>query len=227
MKKYKKKVALFSPQKIALSALCCAGVSIATFLLNGSENEWTIIFGGICATLIFLSIFAALPLGCSYSYSHFYAELSYLSVRYRKIRYDEYAAVLVSNASYNNGLGHGPSVSIQMQYKSKGISKSIKTTYPFLTLIKSNYPIEQVKAGMYSRDLVLIDKPAEYCLGICWPGSLDELMMHTDMPVYILEDVYLRFKGLFDTTFSPYAKENGRLFIVTDQTIPYEKYLHN
>lgn len=80
---------------------------------------------------------------------------------------------------------------------------------------------------MSSRDLAVINTEDIYCLGICWPGSLDELMMHTDMPVYILEDVYLRFKGLFDATFAPYAKENGHIFIVTDQIIPYEKYLGN
>lgn len=225
MKKYKKMAPLFSPIKIALSALCFAVAAVVDYLLRGGENSWTIILGGICAGLITVSLFAALPLGYSYSYSHFCAELSYLSVGYRKIRYDEYAAVFVSNASYNNGLGHGPSVSIQMQYKSKGKSKSIKTTYPFLTLIKSNYPIDQVRAGMYSRDLVLIDRSDEYCLGICWPGSLDELMEHTDMPVYVLEDVYLRFKGLFDATFAACAKKDRHIFIVTNQVIPYKRYL--
>lgn len=227
MKKFKKKVALFSPKKIALSALCCAGVSVATYLLNGSESKWTIIFGGICAALIFLSVFSALPLGCSYSYNRFYVRISYLFIKYRKIYYDEYDFVFVSNASYNNGLGYGIYMNIPMQYKSKGKHKSTKTTYPFLMLLKSTYPIEKVRSKMYSRDLLLMDKPDVYCLGICWPGSLDELMKHTEMPVYILEDVYLRFKGLFDTTFAAYLKGNRQLFIVTDQIVPYEKYLAN
>lgn len=227
MKKYKKKVALFSPKKIALSALCCAGVSVATYLLNGSESKCTIIFGGICSALIFFSIFSALPLGCSYSYDLFYVKISYSFIKYRKIYYDKYDSVFVSNASYNNDLGYGIYANIPMQYKSKGKHNRTKTTYPFLTLLKSTYPIEKVRSKMYSRDLLLMDKPDAYCLGICWPGSLDELMKHTEMPVYILEDVYLRFKGLFDTTFAAYLKENRQLFIVTDQIVPYEKYLGN
>ena len=118
-------------------------------------------------------------------------------------------------------------MNIPMQYKSKGKHKSTKTTYPFLMLLKSTYPIENVRSKMYSRDLLLMDKPDVYCLGICWPGSLDELMKHTEIPVYILEDVYFRFKGLFDTTFAAYLKGNRQLFIVTDQIVPYEKYLAN
>lgn len=225
MKKYKKMAALFSPIKIALSALCCAGISVAAYLLYGIENRGTIIFGWICITLLVFSIFAALPLGYSYSYRHSYVELSYLSAEYRKIYYDKYAAVLISNASYNNGLGYGAFVNIPMQYKSKGAPKTTKTTYPFLTLLKSDYPIEKAKAGMYSRDLLLIDSPDIYCLGICWPGSLGELIQHKKMPVYILEDVYLRFKGMFDEIFSDYSNEEEALFVVTNQIIPYRKYL--
>ena len=87
--------------------------------------------------------------------------------------------------------------------------------------------IDQLKVGLSSRDLEAINADKIYCLGICWPGSLDELMKHTEIPVYILEDVYFRFKGLFDTTFAAYLKGNRQLFIVTDQIVPYEKYLDN
>ena len=63
-----------------------------------------------------------------------------------------------------------------------------------------------------------------YCLGICWFDSLKELLEKTNCPVYVLEDVYLRFKGQFDVVFSVYKENRERFYIITNRTINYQKY---
>ena len=63
-----------------------------------------------------------------------------------------------------------------------------------------------------------------YCLGICWFDSLKELLENTNCPVYVLEDVYLRFKGQFDVVFSVYKENRERFYIITNRTINYQKY---
>lgn len=62
-----------------------------------------------------------------------------------------------------------------------------------------------------------------YCLGICWFDSLAELLNYTQVPVYVLEDVYLRFKGKFDEAFM--QNEDNRIFIITDRIIEYRNYI--
>ena len=145
----------------------------------------------------------------------------------KKISFENIYGVVISNASYNCGRGDQLCYSIPMQYTVKSSDGKMQVPYPFISLLKQHYPIDQLKVGLSSRDLEAINADKIYCLGICWPESLDELMKHTEIPVYILEDVYFRFKGLFDTTFAAYLKGNRQLFIVTDQIVPYEKYLAN
>ena len=71
----------------------------------------------------------------------------------------------------------------------------------------------------------MINNDEIYCLGICWVDSLKELLKHTNCSVYVLEDVYLRFKGLFDDAFSVYKENLDRFYVVTDHDIAYKEYM--
>ena len=76
---------------------------------------------------------------------------------------------------------------------------------------------------MSSRDLFMLDNNNIYCLGICWFDSLDELLKHIEHKVYVLEDVYLRFRGQFDTIFLKYkCKDN--IYIISDCIISYKDF---
>ena len=110
-----------------------------------------------------------------------------------------------------------------MMYRDKQNTES-KVTFPFITLHKPQYPADKIKKGMNSRDLFMINNDEIYCLGICWFDSLDELLKHTDCPVYVLEDVYLRFKERFDTAFLAYKESLERFCIITDHSIAYKVY---
>ena len=178
-------------------------------------------------TLLFLGLFAKLGVAGRYRYSKKSIEIFFGSFMCKKISFENIYGVVISNASYNCGRGDQLCYSIPMQYTVKSSDGKMQVPYPFISLLKQHYPIDQLKVGLSSRDLEAINADKIYCLGICWPESLDELMKHTEIPVYILEDVYFRFKGLFDTTFAAYLKGNRQLFIVTDQIVPYEKYLDN
>ena len=193
MKKYRRKVLLFSLKKLFIIAFLLVGIVILGFISSGEFNAVCIIFSGIAVTLLFLGLFAKLGVA----------------------------------GRYRCGRGDQLCYSIPMQYTVKSSDGKMQVPYPFISLLKQHYPIDQLKVGLSSRDLEAINADKIYCLGICWPESLDELMKHTEIPVYILEDVYFRFKGLFDTTFAAYLKGNRQLFIVTDQIVPYEKYLDN
>lgn len=227
MKKYRRKVLLFSLKKLFIIAFLLVGIVILGFISSGEFNAVCIIFSGIAVTLLFLGLFAKLGVAGRYRYSENSIEIFFGSFMCKKISFENIYGVVISNASYNCGRGDQLCYSIPMQYTVKSSDGKMQVPYPFISLLKQHYPIDQLKVGLSSRDLEAINADKIYCLGICWPGSLDELMKHTEMPVYILEDVYFRFKGLFDTTFAAYLKGNRQLFIVTDQIVPYEKYLNN
>lgn len=227
MKKYRRKVLLFSLKKLFIIAFLLVGIVILSFISSGEFNAVCIIFSGIAVTLLFLGLFAKLGVAGRYRYSETSIEIFFGSFMWKKISFENIYGVVISNASYNCGRGDQLCYSIPMQYTVKSSDGKMQVPYPFISLLKQHYPIDQLKVGLSSRDLEAINADKIYCLGICWPGSLDELMKHTEIPVYILEDVYFRFKGLFDTTFAAYLKGNRQLFIVTDQIVPYEKYLDN
>ena len=227
MKKYRRKVLLFSLKKLFIIAFLLVGIVILGFISSGEFNAVCIIFSGIAVTLLFLGLFAKLGVAGRYRYSKKSIEIFFGSFMCKKISFENIYGVVISNASYNCGRGDQLCYSIPMQYTVKSSDGKMQVPYPFISLLKQHYPIDQLNVGLSSRDLEAINADKIYCLGICWPESLDELMKHTEIPVYILEDVYLRFKGLFDTSFAAYLKGNRQLFIVTDQIVPYEKYLAN
>lgn len=225
MKTYKRKVPLFSPLKIAVAALCAAIAAVTIFIFVGTDNEWYIICCGITASLLACDLLIIIGAGGRYRYSDKCIEVFYQLLPYKKLDYSRFSAVVISNASYNNGYGYGINRNIPMQYSVKGDNGRTKVTFPFITLHKPQYPIDKVKEGMSSRDLIMINNDDIYCLGICWVDSLKELLKHTNCTVYVLEDEYLRVKGLFDDAFSVYKENLDRFYVVTDHDIAYKEYM--
>lgn len=225
MKKYAKKIPLISPLKIAIAALCAAIATGMVIINTGFDNEWYIICGGITASLLICDLFIIIGVAGKYCYSDTCIKIMYHFLTYKKLKYAWYTAVVISNASYNNGYGYGINGNVPMQYKIKCDNGNIKVTLPFITLHKPSYPVDIIKAKMNSRDLFMLSNDELYCLGICWFDSLTELLNHTQVPVYVLEDVYIRFKEKFDEIFIQY--EDNRFFIITDRKIKYRDYLSN
>ena len=78
---------------------------------------------------------------------------------------------------------------------------------------------------MTSRDLFMLDDCNVFHLGICHFESLTELVAHTDIPIYVLEDVYLRYEESFDSIFSSQVNDIHRFYIIRDHDIKYTDYL--
>lgn len=222
MKKYKRRMPLISPFKIAIAALCAAMATAAVIAFTGTDNAGYIMCGGITVSLIICDLFIIIGACGRYRYWDECIEVFHLLLN-KKLKYSCFGAIVISNASYNNGYGYGINVNIPMMYRDKQNTES-KVTFPFITLHKPQYPVDKIKKGMNSRDLFMINNDEIYCLGICWFDSLDELLKHTDCPVYVLEDVYLRFKERFDTAFLAYKESLERFCIITDHSIAYKVY---
>lgn len=225
MNKYKRKSPLISPIKMTVAALCAVAVTIMNIIFSGTDNEWHILCGGIAAMLLIGDLFIVAGTAGRYGCSDICIYLMYPPFTYKKIYYSDYNAVVISNASYNNGYGYGVNGNMPMQYKVKGENGYAKVTYPFITLHTPQYPLNQIRGRMNSRDLFLADSENIFCLGICWFDALSELLAHTDMPVYVLEDVYLRFKEKFDSIFAQHETNIDRFYIITEHKTEYKKYL--
>lgn len=215
MKKYRKTLPIISLVRIAIALFCASLLTAVVWLWLGKESEWTIICIGVCSALMTANLFVIIPYGCQYSYDDFFIKISYIGIVFKRISYSEYESVFISNASYNNNYGFGVYGNIPIQYSSKGKDGTIKTAYPFITLHKSGFPVKMVKSGMSSRDLFMLNCEKTYCLGICWFDSLAELLNNTDIPIYVLEDVYLRFKDSFDSIIIQHKNNVNRVYIVT------------
>lgn len=208
---------------MAIAALCAAIAAAMIGIIAGFDNEWYIICSGVAASLLIGDLFLLIGAGGRYRYSDTDIDILYQSLAYKKLDYSWFSTVVISNASYNNGYGYGINGNIPMQYKVKSDHCSAKVTFPFITLHKASYPVDEIKAKMNSRDLFMLGNDDIYCLGICWFDSLTELLKHTQVPVYVLEDVYLRFKGKFDEIFMQH--DGNRCFIIADRKMEYRNYI--
>lgn len=220
--KYRRKVLYYSKRICPITALCFTVLSLLAAVICKGENSLSIIFGAWAFCFAYCHFLEIIVVSLSYTYTNEYIVLSCLSIKYRKIRYSKFKRIVISNAAFNNFSG-GVFVDIPMQYK---VGKKQKITYPFITLHKENDTADKLKSGLSSRDLLYIgDRSDLFFLGICWFDSLKDILHYTDLPVYVLEDVYLRFKGMFDMIFKDYLNDKKRFNIVTDKNIEYEKYL--
>ena len=216
MKRYKRKIPIISPFIIATAVLCTAVASGVSVLLG--DYSLGIAFGGVSVTLFVLFLSDLLAAAGRYCYYDNDIEMSYVPLIKKKLPYSRYNAVVISNASYNYSYG---SYSIPMQYKTEG---SAKVTLPYITLLGAQYPLNKVASGMDNRELYVLHDD-RYCLGICWFDSLRHLMKKRNDPVYVLEDVYLRFRAQFDRVFLEADDIPDRVYIITAHCVPYRIYL--
>ena len=216
MKRYKRKIPIISPLIIAAAVLSTAVASGVSVLLG--DYSLGIAFGGVSVALFVLFLFDLLAAAGRYCYYDNDIELSCVPLIKKKLPYSRYNAVVISNAAYNYSYG---SYSIPMQYKTEG---SAKVTLPYITLLGAQYPLNKVTSGMDNRELYVLHDD-RYCLGICWFDSLRHLMKKRNYPVYVLEDVYLRFREQFDRVFLEADDIPDHVYIITTHCVSYRIYL--
>ena len=225
MKTYKRKMPLLSPIKMIMFAVPFASFAVLDFIFSG-QGLWSIICGNIAAILIFCAIISMMGASGRYYISEKWIGVSALFPYFKKINYAEIDTIVISNASYNSTFRGGIDAHIPMQYRVKNNHGCSKVTFPFITLHTQNYPVNQIKSGMNSRELFIKTYGEVYCLGICWFAPFEKILKYTECNVFVLEDVYLRFKGMFDSAFSLYPEKWSRISIITTQRIDYQTYLN-
>lgn len=114
MKKYRRKVLLFSLKKLFIIAFLLVGIVILSFISSGEFNAVCIIFSGIAVTLLFLGLFAKLGVAGRYRYNETSIEIFFGSFIWKKISFENISGVVISNASYNCGRGDQLCYSIPM-----------------------------------------------------------------------------------------------------------------
>lgn len=219
MKKFKRKVPLISPIKIAILALCAAAAAAIALIFS---RTWFIISAAVFVCLMICELFVIIGASGCYRYTDKGIEVRILPLLYKPLDASWLHTAVISNTSYNNGYGYGINGNIPMQYRVKGIGRDTKIAFPFITLHKSSYPLDKIKTGMNSRELFMLDSEDIYCLGICFFDSLKELLKRTECSVYVTKDVYSRFREAFDLAFSAHKE---RVYILTDSCVAYREYI--
>ncbi len=120
---------------------------------------------------------------------------------YQMYGYNDFKYAVISNAS--GELRYG---SYLMKYKiSKNKIWCKKIIFPYITLFNDDFFKNSLIPKMTCLDVSCL-KQEKLCIdvGICWFDSFREMLEKTNVTVYILEDVYLRFKGAFDNIILDY-----------------------
>ena len=216
MKSYIRRIPLFTPLKIMLADLYSVVGAIIVFILCRKINYWTIVCASLSIVLFILWLFVVLSAIHRYSYDGNCITLSYFSIKYKRIAYSKINTIIICNAAYNNGYGYGVYGNVPMQFKANEHCCE-KQVLPFITLHQSETIHDSVHSGMYSREIFFLDNYHSCCLGICWSDSLLELISHTTADIYILEDVFLRFKSGFDNITKNNPSYAKRFHVIPDQ----------
>ena len=221
MKKYKRRIPLITPSKLIIISLYSFFGAVVVFFLCGDINYWTI----LCASLFFISfilwVFVILSVNSQYSYGENCFVFSYLGIDYKMIAYTEINTIIICNAAYNNGYGYGIYGNVPMTFK----AKNEKQPLPFITLHQNSRILSSVHSGMFSREICFLDDSNSICLGICWSDTLLELIIHTTAEVYILEDVFLRFKSGFYKIIRDNPHYENRFHVLSDHITSINQFI--
>lgn len=214
MKKYKKRIPLLSPNSTLVVALCLLCISCLLIKMRMFE-ELAFVMLGIMCSLIFISILSLLSTIHAYTYTQNSINFWYMGVKYHKIEYQCIKSIIISNAVYNDSKYDGNVFDYPLYFYEKGDIKKRKKQYPYITLSTQNDISYDIKEGMNNRRIYYLDTKNLFNLGICWFDSLCELLFFTEAQVYILEDVYDRFKEEFDKIIFNNNVERKRIIIIS------------
>ncbi len=135
-------------------------------------------------------------------------------IPYRKIRYEEYPTVLLTNAGRYY---RGNAIFYPIEYTD---AEGNRLIYPAISFLDENYPMETVHPGMCDLEMRVRNGAYFEHVGICYEEALMELLRHTNGEVYVLSDVRDAHRGMLDRMNKAFP---NRLQVITEAGIrPYE-----
>ena len=219
MKKYNKTVSWISPLKIGLPCFVCAIILniISAFLYKSQEHNYQtfipILLYISCILYLFSYCIICIPCAFKYTYTDTSIVFKCYNVPYRRLKYDEISSIIISNAVQIVSFDSRPfDIPLYQYYNKNNVVQ--KKQYPYISLLTSDIELHKIKKGMNCR-LIRRQISNSICLGICYFDSLKDLINRTDVHLYILEDVYHRYKDEFDVIMQNYS-ENNKFHIVSN-----------
>lgn len=233
LKRWKRGAVFYKLKPFVCAAFFVAVAAGVCLLLVGVKNIFSAIFLVIFCALLLLILVDILSTAYRYVYAEHAIQLFYGPLVYKKLNYDCLDGIIIANAASNNKIRRNqpytPEDDHILSYKCKSSTGTTEVIYPYIVLYKTEgrrATLALLKAGMSSRAVAYDAGKGCVCLGICWFDSFAELLQHTTIPAYLLEDVYLRFRGMFDAILAKHGHECDRFYIVTNRAIPYQTYLN-
>lgn len=215
MKKYKVRNPLIHSNKIIIITLYLFTIIGVVGLFTIPFCEWYSVCVLIALALSFAS--AIIDLGASFKYAYLKKSICFYfcGIKFREIQYKTINGIIISDAIYNSGKYDTNYADLPMCYKVvNGVGKREKIQYAYITVSKKATIDFSLITNKNSRSIHLTDTENFMNVGICWNDSFRDLLEKIDSDVYILENVYLRFKDEFDGIISLYDDNQRHFYIV-------------
>lgn len=214
MKKYCKTISIFSKSKFTCLLIILFVILLIIFIFNGLS--YALIIGAsifICIFLLWLleRIFE----NFKYSYQVDFLQTYFGCLKRKKIYYKDVQSIVISNAVHTvKGGSLSAPIALRKRVTINGETKLIQ--YAYISLFSTDEICKYLKPQMNSLQLLWADPKMLYGT-VCWDESLGELLSYLTSKIYILEDVYFRFRDQFNDILAPYCMGNeNNIFIVVD-----------
>lgn len=200
MKKYRKTLPIYSPKKVLYPAIYATIGIVISGLLAGWDTVWPILCFAIGSIFGFAFMIQVFQLQWKYGFFNEVLQTYFGKLRNRSISYDKIGAICITNAVRTVKGGSHFSPALGVMQKKDNIKEFLQ--YPWVTLLKTNEVCKRLTVGMSSQ-MFLCCAGSDHIYGFVYDlESFNELLQKVRVPIYILEDVYLRFQSQFDQAFS-------------------------
>ena len=138
--------------------------------------------------------------------------MSILGVTYKSKPCVDINYAVVSNAKF---VSNNPNANGYCLYETVQTSDGkIKRILPYLTVHNAHFLPDSLAVGMTNADVCKLSNDDESLdVGVCHFEALNEIILHTDAKIYILADVYNRYRDEFNAVMlSKFAV--GRIVVV-------------
>lgn len=144
----------------------------------------------------------------------------------REILYDEIHAICITNGTIAIGCITESGIKLRSIEKDKDGSLHW-ITKAYVTLHKNCQCKELMEPGRESYSIKMKSKDMNnYLIGFeCIFESLTELLKQTDCEVYLLEEIYWRFRDQFEKSIHDSGVEKGKIWIMGTEGVTYPEYI--
>ena len=117
--------------------------------------------------------------------------LTFLGIRYKRILYNEWPVVIISNAVIYGR------VILPLRDRARTKELGYTVSYPCFIPCTDSFPLHKVTAGMDASQVRGCNGWQSIYIGVCWKEALAELQKIDEVKIYVQRDVYNNYPELF------------------------------